>query len=68
MNTPWSTIGYLVYKRTYARRIDEADVNSRTEEFDETVDRVVKSSQEQLGVGFTPEEEQRLRTYLTGMS
>jgi len=65
MSTPWSTIGYLVYKRTYARRVDEADVNSRTEEFNETVERVVKSSQEQLGVGFTPEEEQRLRTYLT---
>ena len=64
-NTPWSTIGYLVYKRTYARRVDEADVNSRTEEFHETVERVIDSAQQQLNVGFSPEEETRLRHYLT---
>ena len=64
-NTPWSTIGYLVYKRTYARRVDEADVNSRTEEFHETVERVIDSAQQQLYVDFTHQEEVRLRHYLT---
>jgi hypothetical protein len=43
MQTPWSTIGYLTYKRTYARRLDEADANSPTEEFNQTVDRVIKA-------------------------
>ena len=65
--TPWSTIGYLVYKRTYARRVDEADINSRTEEFNETVERVLRSADKQLGVGLTSEEEDRLRGYLTGL-
>ena len=65
--TPWSTIGYLVYKRTYARRVDEADINSRTEEFNETVERVLRSADKQLGVGLTSEEEERLRGYLTSL-
>jgi ribonucleoside-triphosphate reductase len=65
--TPWSTIGYLVYKRTYARRVDEADINSRTEEFPETVERVLSSANKQLGVGLTSAEEERLRGYLTSL-
>lgn len=65
--TPWSTLGYLVYKRTYSRRVDEGDVNSRTEEFDETVQRVINSCDKQLKCEFTPQEEERLRGYLTGL-
>ena len=65
--TPWSTIGYLVYKRTYSRRVDEADINSRTEEFPETVERILRSADKQLGVGLTSEEEDRLRSYLTSL-
>jgi len=65
--TPWSTLGYLVYKRTYSRRVDEGDVNSRTEEFPETVERVIKSCEKQLKCEFTPDEEERLRGYLTGL-
>jgi len=65
--TPWSTIGYLVYKRTYSRRIDAADVNSRTEEFPETIERVLASARDQLNVGFTPEEENRLRDYFLNL-
>jgi len=62
--TPWSTIGYLVYKRTYARRLNEADANSPTEEFEQTVDRVVQACENQLNCGFTKDEEKRLRKYL----
>ena len=65
MSTPWSTIGYLTYKRTYARRLDEADANSPTEEFQDTVNRVVNACRTQLNVGFTEAEEQRLTNYLT---
>jgi hypothetical protein len=52
MSTPWSTIGYLTYKRTYARRLDEADANSPTEEFQDTVNRVVNACRTQLNAGF----------------
>lgn len=62
--TPWSTIGYLVYKRTYARRLDESNPNSPTEEFEQTVDRVVNACQTQLNCGFTEEENNKLRKYL----
>lgn len=60
-NTPWGPIGYTTYKRTYARRLNENDPNSPTEEFQDTVDRVIKACNKQLDVGFTPEEESELR-------
>jgi ribonucleoside-diphosphate reductase alpha chain/ribonucleoside-triphosphate reductase len=62
--TPWSTIGYLVYKRTYARRLDESNPNSPTEEFEQTINRVINSCNTQLNCGFTLKEEQRLHKYL----
>lgn len=65
--TPWSSVGYLTYKRTYARRLDENNVDSPTEEFPDTVERVIKACDTQLNCGFTPEEESRLRHYLLGL-
>jgi adenosylcobalamin-dependent ribonucleoside-triphosphate reductase len=62
--TPWSSVGYLTYKRTYARRLDENDINSPTEEFPDTVERVIKACNEQLNCGFSYGEEKRLRRYL----
>lgn len=67
IGTPWSSVGYLTYKRTYARRLDENDINSPTEEFPDTVERVIKACDEQLHCGFTQDEEQRLRQYLLGL-
>jgi len=61
--TPWSTIGYLTYKRTYARKLVEGDPTSPTEEFRDTVERVIKACDQQLHCGFTPDEEERLREY-----
>ena len=63
-NTPFSTVGYITYKRTYARRLDEADTTSKTEEFPDTVERVIKAANDQLGCGFTADEQERLRKYL----
>jgi ribonucleotide reductase alpha subunit len=63
-NTPFSTVGYITYKRTYARRLDEADITSKTEEFPETVERVIKAANDQLGCVFTEKEQERLRKYL----
>lgn len=60
IETPWSTVGYLTYKRTYARPVSNTD---RTEEFEETIERVIAACRNQLNVGFTVEEEFRLREY-----
>lgn len=57
VSTPWGEIGYITFKRTYARRLDENDVNSPTEEFNQVIEREIKACKEQLNVGFTEEEE-----------
>lgn len=69
INTPWSTVGYLTYKRTYARTLTGLDgkPTTETEEFEDTVDRVILSARDQLKVGFTPPEEDRLRDYLLNL-
>jgi len=67
ITTPWSSVGYLTYKRTYARRLDENNIDSPTEEFPDTVERVIKACDAQLNCGFTKEEERRLREYLLGL-
>jgi ribonucleoside-triphosphate reductase len=58
---PWGSIGYITYKRTYARRYNDNDPNSGTEEFPETIDRVLAACNRQLKVGFTEQEEAELR-------
>ena len=60
IKTPWSSVGYLTYKRTYSRRLNEADINSPTEEFTDTIKRVVNATNDQLGCNFTAEEQARL--------
>lgn len=65
--TPWSSVGYLTYKRTYARRLTANDPDSPTEEWDDTIKRVIKAAQEQLSCGFTPEEEERLYNYFNSL-
>ena len=62
--TPWSSLGYITAKRTYARRLNEDDVNSPTEEWDDIVERVITACDKQLNVGFSKEEEQRLREHM----
>lgn len=63
-NTPFSTVGYITYKRTYARRLNENDPKSKTEEFTDTVERVIKAANDQLSCGFDADEQERLRKYL----
>jgi len=65
--TPWGEIGYITFKRTYARRLKEDDPNSKTEEFSDVIKREIEASDKQLKVGFTEEEKVRyfdLRTQL----
>lgn len=47
--TPWGPIGYFVFKRTYARRLSEVE-GSATEEFEDTVERVLKGARDQIKV------------------
>lgn len=63
----WGILGYATYKRTYARRLIETDPNSLTEEFGQTVDRILDGCAKQLKVGFTKKEENRLREIFTQM-
>ena len=65
--TPWGPLGYVTYKRTYARRINPNNPNSRTEEYHETVERIVKACNKQLKVGFTAKENKRLEEILLGL-
>lgn len=65
--TPWGPIGYITYKRTYARRINEDDLNSNTEEFHQTIDRALSACETQLKVGFTPEEIAEARNYFLSL-
>lgn len=67
ITTPWSSVGYLTMKRTYARRLNENDPSSPTEEFPDVVNRVIKACEEQLKCGFTDAENERLRAYLLGL-
>jgi ribonucleoside-triphosphate reductase len=67
VKTPWGPLGYVTYKRTYARRLNVNNANSKTEEFENTVDRIIKSCDKQLKVGFSPEEEKRLKEILLGL-
>jgi ribonucleoside-triphosphate reductase len=55
---PWgfNGLGYIVYKRTYARKIEGTD---NTEEWWQTVARCINGAQE-IGAGYTPAEAQRL--------
>ena len=67
IKTPWGPLGYVTYKRTYARRLNENNPNSKTEEFKDTINRVINACQRQLKVGFSPDEEKRLREILLSL-
>lgn len=55
--TPWGELGYITYKRTYAREIKDGV----TEEFVDTIERELKGIRRQLKLDFTEEEEQEYR-------
>lgn len=54
-------------KRTYARRLNETDANSPTEEWSDVINRIIQGADKQLGVGFTEDEEGRLRMHLASL-
>ena len=63
--TNWSPVGYLTYKRTYARLLDpDLGPDSPTEEWEDTIERILDACKYQIKVGFTEDEEDRLREYM----
>ncbi len=65
IKTKWGMLGYVTYKRTYARRLNEHDINDETtEEFHDTIIRVLSGSQKQLKVNFTNNELERAYKYM----
>src|SRR6185436_17626096 len=67
IKTPFGEIGYIVLKRTYARRLKEDDPNSETEEFWQIIQRELDSCRKQLKVGFTEDEEEQYARYRLGL-
>lgn len=65
IKTPWGPVGYIAYKRTYARKLNLE--GTETEEFHDTVERILKACDEQLNVGFTSEQEREFGEYLMGL-
>jgi ribonucleotide reductase class II len=64
IETPWGMLGYITYKRTYARVIDE---NENTEEYRDTILRILRASQNQLKVGFTNNELKKAYEYMMSL-
>ncbi len=62
---PWgfNDLGYVVYKRTYARPVYQNGEIARTEEWWETIQRVINGAQS-IGAGLTPDESERLFDYM----
>lgn len=56
----WGEVGYITYKRTYARRLDDDDPNGETEEWAQTLNRVIDGCQKQLNCNFDTSECQEL--------
>jgi ribonucleotide reductase alpha subunit len=65
IKTKWGMLGYVTYKRTYSRRLNEDNENDdTTEEFHDTIIRVLKGSQKQLKVNFTNNELKKAYEYM----
>lgn len=59
---PWGEVGYPTFKRTYARKKGNA-----TEEWHDTVERVVEACNKQLGCGFTEMEQENIRAMMMNL-
>jgi ribonucleotide reductase alpha subunit len=62
IKTPWGMLGYITYKRTYARTLENDD--DTTEEYRDTILRVLRGCQKQLNTNFTNEELEKAYKYL----
>ena len=51
---PWGEIGYITYKRTYSRKLNDNNIDSKTEEFEDTIERELRACKTQLSLEFNP--------------
>lgn len=66
--TPWGMLGYITYKRTYARIKNNVDEDySETEEFRDSILRVLNACQKQLNINFTNDELKNAYKYLMSL-
>jgi ribonucleoside-triphosphate reductase len=52
IKTPWGPLGYVTFKRTYARKLNDTD----TEELIDVVNRELKAAKDQLNINFSEED------------
>ena len=57
---PWGEVGYVTYKRTYAR----PTTKGQTEEWEDTVNRIMQAANKQLDCGFTKQEIEEFKRYM----
>ena len=62
VETPWGEVGYATFKRTYARPI-----KGRTEEWPETIERVIEACNKQLGCDFNKTEQKKIRNMMMNL-
>ncbi len=60
--TPWGEVGYATFKRTYAR-----PTKGRTEEWPETIERVIEACNKQLGCDFDKDEQEDIRNMMLSL-
>ena len=53
---PWGEIGYIVFKRTYSRRLEDNNINSDTEEFEDVINRELNAIDNQLNLKLSDDE------------
>ncbi len=61
--TPWGEVGYPTFKRTYSRPLK----NGKTEEWPDTVDRVVEACNKQLKCNFSEREQKDVRNIMLNL-
>ena len=59
---PWGEVGYATYKRTYARPTKDG-----TEEWEQTVDRVVEACNKQLGCEFSAYDQREIKKMMMSL-
>jgi ribonucleoside-triphosphate reductase len=60
---PWGEVGYPTFKRTYARPTE----NGKTEEWPDTIERVIKACNDQLGCDFQEYEQDEIRDIMMNL-
>ena len=61
-DTPWGEVGYATYKRTYSRPIEGG-----TEEWEDTVDRVINACNDQLGCNFNTSNQKEIKSFMMNL-